>query len=250
MAVTQKAADALRRLAGKDPLPHTAAIIVSAGNSTRMKSSISKQFMCVAGVPVLARTLLAFEACPAIHEIVVVARAEELEAVWQLGEEYGITKLAQVCAGGSTRAHSVRRGFRKISAACRFVAIHDGARCLITPEEIEKICRAAYRHRAATAAYPSTDTVKRVNRRGFIKETLDRKAIYLVQTPQVFHADLYRAAMAQIPADEDLTDDNQLMERIGYPVKPVDIGKNNIKITHPADIARAEWVVAAREAGK
>ena len=250
MAVTQKAADALRKLAGKNPLPHTTAIIVSAGNSTRMKTQISKQFLTVGGMPVLARTLLAFEAARCIDDIVVVARAEDMEAVWQLGEEYGITKLREVTRGGSTRAHSVRRGFRKIDPQTRFVAIHDGARCLITPDEIEKICRAAYRHRAATAACPVTDTVKRINRRGFIKETLDRNTVYLVQTPQVFHADLYRAAMAKVPADGELTDDNQLMERIGYPVKPVDIGKNNIKITHPDDIARAEWVIAAREDGK
>ena len=133
-----------------------------------------------------------------------------------------------------------------IDERSRFVAIHDGARCLITPEQIRKVCRAAYRHRAATAACPVTDTVKLANRRGFIDKTLDRDKIFLAQTPQVFHADLYRAALANVK-DDSLTDDNQLMEKVRHPVRLVDTGKDNLKITTPDDVARATFILAQRE---
>ena len=249
MSVCEAVADTLRRLGGKDPAPFTSAIIVSAGNSTRMGGKTSKQLLQVGGRPVLAHTLLAFENAKCINEIVVVARAEDMAAVWTLVEQYGITKVREVTKGGDTRAASVRRGFRVIDAKSRFVAIHDGARCLITPEQIKKVCRAAYRLRAATAACPVTDTVKLAGRHGYIDKTLDRNKIFLVQTPQVFHADLYRAALANVD-DDSLTDDNQLMEKIKHPVKLVDTGKDNMKITTPDDIARAEFILAQREVQK
>ena len=247
MSVCEAVADTLRRLGGKDPRPRTAAIVVSAGNSTRMGGTVSKQFLEVGGMPVLARTLLAMENCRYITEIVVVARREDIETVWQLAKHYGIGKLSAVTAGGDTRAASVCRGFRKIHPKTKFVAIHDGARCLITPEQVGKVCRAAYRHRAATAATAVTDTVKTVNKRGYITDTVDRRRVLLVQTPQVFHADLYRAALANVQ-DDSLTDDNQLMERIKHPIKPVSVGGDNIKITTPEDLPRAEWILSKREA--
>lgn len=246
MSFCEFAADALRRLGGKDPAPFTSAIIVCAGNSTRMGGKTSKQLLEVNGKPVLAHTLLAFENTKCINEIVLVARAEDMASIWMLVEQYGITKVREITKGGDTRAASVRRGFRVIDAKSRFVAIHDGARCLITPEQIKRICRAAYRLRAATAACPVTDTVKLAGKHGYIEKTLDRDKIFLVQTPQVFHADLYRAALANV-SDDNLTDDNQLMERIKHPVKLINTGKDNIKITTPDDIARAEFILAQRE---
>lgn len=211
-----------------------------------MGGKTSKQLLEVNGKPVLAHTLLAFENTKCINEIVLVARAEDMASIWMLVEQYGITKVREITKGGDTRAASVRRGFRVIDAKSRFVAIHDGARCLITPEQIKRICRAAYRLRAATAACPVTDTVKLAGKHGYIEKTLDRDKIFLVQTPQVFHADLYRAALANV-SDDNLTDDNQLMERIKHPVKLINTGKDNIKITTPDDIARAEFILAQRE---
>lgn len=211
-----------------------------------MGGNTSKQLLEVNGKPVLAHTLLAFENAKCIDEIVLVARAEDMPSIWTLVEQYGITKVREVTKGGDTRAASVRRGFRVIDAKSRFVAIHDGARCLITPEQIKRVCRAAYRLRAATAACPVTDTVKVANKHACIEKTLDRDKIFLVQTPQVFHADLYRAALANVN-DDSLTDDNQLMERIKHPVKLINTGKDNIKITTPDDIARAEFILTQRE---
>lgn len=246
MILAELAADMVLAIGGKDPRPRTAAIVVSAGNSTRMGGTISKQFLEVGGMPVLARTLLTMENCRYINEVVVVARKEDISAVWQLAHRYGIRKLSTVTQGGDTRAASVRRGFRKVHPKTKFVAIHDGARCLLTPDQVGKVCRAAYRHRAATAASAVTDTVKTINSRGYITDTVDRRKVLLVQTPQVFHADLYRAALANV-RDDSLTDDNQLMEKIKYPVKPVIFGRDNIKITTPEDLPYAEWILSQRE---
>lgn len=249
MAFAEIAADMVLAVGGKNPSPRTAAIIVAAGNSTRMGGKISKQLLELRGKPVLAHTLLAFQKARSIDEIIVVARAEDTEAIWKLAYENGIKKLTAVTKGGDTRAASVRRGVAKIDPKTRFVAIHDGARCLITPADIGKVCRAAYRYRAATAATAVTDTVKKATRYGFIESTIDRQRVYLVQTPQVFHADLYRAALAYND-DDSITDDNQLMEKIDHAVKLVDFGKNNIKITTPDDLARAEYILLQREVKK
>ena len=246
MSKVGKAADLLR-LAGGKKRPRTSAIIVAAGASTRMGSTGSKQFLEVAGIPVLARTLLAFEKTKEIDEIVVVARQSELALVGELAAKWSISKLAAVVAGGDTRAASVKNGFLHVHHAAKFVAIHDGARCLITPEMIEKVCRIAYRHKAATAAYSVFDTVKTATKRGFIAKTVDRRTVYLATTPQIFSTNLYRAALETVKDADLLTDDNQLMERLPYPVKLVDCGKDNLKITEPRDMRLAEFILKERE---
>ena len=247
MSRFEDAADLVRIAGRKDPSPRTSAIIVAAGSSTRMGGEISKQLMVINGLPVLAHTLRAFEAADHIGEIVVVTRREDLETVWEIGDRYHIRKLTAVTHGGATRALSVQRGLAKIHPKARYVAIHDGARCLITPEQINRVCRAAYRHRAATAATHVTDTVKLASKHDFIESTIDRDRVVLVQTPQIFHTDLYRAALVHVKDTENLTDDNQLIERLPYPVKLVEIGADNLKITRPEDLLRAEWILQKRE---
>lgn len=227
---------------------YTAAVIVAAGNSTRMGGKVSKQFSKVAGVPVLCRTLSAFRDSGVIDEIVIVAREEDRAAVCELAGKSGLSGALpfSVVTGGKTRALSVQNGFAAVSPKAKYVAIHDGARCLITPEEIRKVCRAAVRYRAATAAHPVTDSVKLANSRGFIEKSVDRKKVWLVQTPQVFLADLYRAALATAGDTATVTDDNALMEQIRYPVKLVECNRDNIKITTPDDIFRAEEILRKR----
>lgn len=247
MSVFQKIADVLRAAAGKDMAPPTSAIVVAAGSSTRMGGEISKQYMEIDGVPVLIRTLLAFAECAYIDEIVTVIRPDDQETLFRLKEQYGIEKPFKVVSGGATRAESVKNGFEAIDKKSKFVAIHDGARCLITPDMIREVLRAAYRYNAATAACTVTDTVKLSTERGYIERTVDREKVYLAQTPQAFHVKLYRAALANADG-ADYTDDNQLIERLGVPVKLVDTGADNIKITRPEDIERAEAIVKKRGA--
>lgn len=224
----------------------TSAILVCAGNSSRMGDKISKQLLCVQGIPVLRRTLSVFCNTECIHEIVVVAREEDFAAIRALFEEIGADIPFSLVAGGQTRALSVQNGFAAISPSAEFVAIHDGARCLITPEEIRAVCRAAYRTKAATASHTVSDSVKLANKRGYIKKSIDRSAVRLVQTPQVFSTDLYRAALATAADTIHVTDDNALMEQIRYPVKLVDCSADNIKITFPGDIEKAEFILKKR----
>lgn len=249
MISTATFADILRATAGTDMAPATSAIIVAAGNSTRMGKGVAKQFLEVDGAPVLARTLLAFEKSGYIDEIIVVAQAQHHADILDMCCKYDIKKPLKTVPGGDTRTESVKNGFNAISDKAKFVAIHDGARCLVTPAMIKKVLRAAYLHKAATAACPVTDTVKMATKRGFIEKTLDRDKVYLVQTPQVFHADLYRAALANAK-EKSFTDDNQLIENVGIPVKLVDTGTENIKITHPEDIERAQMILESRRKRK
>lgn len=227
---------------------YTTAIIVAAGNSTRMGKGVSKQLLAIGGVPVLVRTLLAFEGADTVKDIIVVTKPDMIAEVLLFAEEYGITKLSAVIPGGATRALSVKNGFHAIDPATKYVAIHDGARCLITPDMIEQVCRAAYRYRAASAVATVSDTVKTATKSGFVASTVDRSTVFLATTPQVFLANLYRAALETVPNADQLTDDNQLIERLPHPIKIVDCGKENIKITTPDDVDLAEFILKKREA--
>ena len=244
-------ANALRTLAGSDKRKQpTSAIIAAAGNSDRMGNGggLSKQHQLIAGIPVIVRSLLAFEKCDFISEIVVAAREGEIPLIENYRDEYGITKLKKIVPGGPTRQESVLRGFEAADPGAKFVAIHDGARCLVTVEMIERVCMAAYRYRAAIAASAVSDTVKIAAKHNFIDTTTDRNTVWLAQTPQVFYATLYRAAAYSAREDGfSATDDSQLVERIQNPVRLVECGRDNIKITTPEDIILAEAIILARK---
>ena len=247
--VTTKIAQILRAVAGTpDPKNFTSAVICAAGSSTRMGADTTKQFILLDGIPVVARTLQAFEAADTIHEIIVVAKEDEIPLYDGFKEAYGITKLTQVIAGGETRQDSARLGSDVVDKRSVFVAIADGARCLVTPEEIQKVCHAAYQWGAASAGLKVADTVKTVDKSAFIETTPDREFVWLAQTPQVFATNLYRAA-AYACKDEKFTatDDNQLMEHIHIPVKMVKCRRENIKITEPDDLLFAHAILDARK---
>lgn len=226
---------------------YTAAMILAAGNSTRMGGKVSKQFLPIGGIPVLGKTLIAYQNCARIREIIVVSRPEDFETVRGIAKDYGIKKLTAIVAGGATRQESAQKGLQKLSPAVQFVAVADGARCLITPEEIEKVCLRAYEYKAASAAHRVTDTVKRTNATGDVTESVDRNNLWLVQTPQVFVRELYEYAAAQAVTDNlQVTDDNSMIEHLGYRVKMVECGAENIKITTPEDLAIARAIAAYR----
>ena len=250
MKINAKEIASLVRTLSKTANTHhfTSAVIAAAGAGTRMNSDKTKQLLTLQGIPVIVRTLLAFESSPVIDEIIVCAREDELEIYDKFRAEYGLKKLSAVVPGGETRQESVLNGFEAISDECEFVAIHDGARCLITPEDIEKVVRAAYAHGAATACRKVADTVKRVNSSGFIEETINRDTLRLAQTPQVFKVELYRVA-AYVAKEEGFTatDDNMLVEHIAFPVKYIDCGGENIKLTTPGDLAVAEVLLSGKE---
>ena len=246
----KKIAGVLRAIAGKPhPKNFTSVVICAAGSSTRMGGETTKQFLELDGMPIVVRTLLAYEAADCIHEIIVVAKADEVAMYEGIGEKYGITKLTKVVVGGKTRQESARLGSDEVDKRCKYIAVADGARCLITPEEINKVCHGAYQWGAASAGIPAHDTVKVVDKSCFIEETPDRKHVWLAQTPQIFALPLYRAA-AYVCRDEGIeaTDDNAMAEHIKVPVKMVACSRENIKITDPVDLIFAKAILDARKA--
>ena len=228
--------------------PRTAGIILAAGSGTRMGGDVPKQFLPVLGIPILIRSVRAFDACPSVDEIVIVTREDDVETVQNLCTEYKISsKLKTVVAGGETRQKSAFLGVEATSKNVRFVAIHDAARCLVTPDMIAAVLDLAYRHRAATAGYPVTDTIKRIDVKGRIKETLDRTELFAAATPQAFDRDFYIAVAAYAEKKGTaVTDDNALFEAVGQTVYTVSCGTDNFKVTTSEDLIRAEATLLKR----
>lgn len=224
------------------------AIILCAGASTRFSNqNESKQMAEVLKKPVILRTLEAFEDCDDIYEIVLVVRKEDTEAYQKLVRDKKISKVSCIVVGGATRQISALKGLKRISDKSSFVAIHDGARCLVTGELISKVISEAAKHNAATAASKVTDTIKIADENGFVSKTLNRDLIWHVQTPQVFERKLYEAC--SYTAKEkgiSVTDDCMLVENAGFKVKLVDTGDQNIKITVKEDIKLAEYILSLR----
>lgn len=247
--LNHRIADLIRAVGGV-PQHTTAAVIVAGGSSLRMGENVSKQMLPICGIPVVARTLMAFQASDCISEITVAAREDEIPLYDSIRRKYGIGKLRAVVPGGETRQESVLLGVEAISDRADYVAISDAARCLILPEQIDSVCYAAYASGAAIAACPAIDTVKEIKGKGVL-ETPERKKMWLASTPQVFLANLYRAA-AYTAKKENFTgtDDASLVEHIRHAVTPVDVGHLNFKITTPDDLILAEAVIRARETSK
>ena len=232
--------------------PHTknftSAIIAAAGMSERFGGDVTKQMTSLRGVPLLIHTLRAYEEADCIHEIILVAKINEMNAWEQLCREHNITKVTAIVQGGYTRQDSVLCGLDAINPKSKFVAIADGARCLTTPDQIKLVCRAAYKYKAATAAHRSTDTVKIADKKGFIDTTADRDTVWMAQTPQVFRTKLYRAAAyTALKKGYRATDDNSLVENVGHPIRLVECGAQNIKITTREDLAVADGILCDRE---
>lgn len=245
--------DIFRAIGGsKERIQPTAAIIVASGNSTRMGENVSKQLLVLDNIPVVARTIAAFDESEYIKEIVVVAKKEEFPFYQEFQKTYKFKKFVRLVSGGDTRQESVRNGFSAISKQCKFVAIHDGARCLITPEQIRDVCRVAYKVGAATAATRATDSVKISNGKNlYIDSSANRDHVWLAQTPQVFKTEIYQQAIVQAEIDKlTATDDNALVENLGCNIRLVECGKENIKITTPSDVHLALAILRTRESEK
>ena len=245
---TKKISGIFRAVSGSShPKNFTSAIIAAAGMSVRFGTDTTKQMTHLCGVPLLVHTLKAFEATECIHEIILVARKAEIPYWEDVCRDYEITKVVKIIPGGYSRQDSVLNGLDAVSDKSKFVAISDGARCLVTPDEITAVCRAAYKYKAATAAHRSTDTVKIADKKGFIDKTADRDTVWLAQTPQVFKTKLYRAAAyTALKKGYTATDDNSLVENVKHPIRLVECGAQNIKITTFDDMAMAEGILRSR----
>ncbi len=248
--IIEKISDTVRAIAGKkDRIEPTSAIIVASGNSTRMGEGVSKQMLLLDNMPVVAHTIKAFDECEFIKEIIVVAREDEFYLYREFQKLYKFKKFVRLVSGGKTRQESVRNGFCAVSRGTRFVAIHDGARCLITPEQIKTVCREAFKHDCATAATRAVDSVKVSSGKNlYIDYSANRNHIWLAQTPQVFKREIYELALKKADADHlTVTDDNSLVENLGCKIKLVECGRNNLKITTPDDVPIALAILKSRE---
>ena len=222
------------------------AIIAAAGAGTRMASDRPKQFLLLAGTPVIFHTLKVFEQCDSIDEVIVVLPAEESAGFLSLAGKFGVRKLARVVPGGLTRADSVKRGLMAIrSATAEIVAVHDGVRPFVTVEEIDATVAAAKADGAAILVAPVTDTIKQVADEAVVK-TLDRGVLRRALTPQCFRYELLREAYNHADVnDPSLTDESALVEQLGKRVSIVEGSTRNIKITTAEDLAIAEAILAA-----
>jgi 2-C-methyl-D-erythritol 4-phosphate cytidylyltransferase len=225
------------------------AIIVAAGQGKRMKSERrAKQFLELAGTPIIMHTLKVFERCETIQEIIVVLPAQEVYNFLPLANKSEWRKLARFVPGGQTRASSVKRGLQAVRAAtAEIIAVHDGVRPFVTVDEITRTIEAATECGAAVLAAPVIDTIKEVES-NFVQRTLERARLCCALTPQCFRYELLRRAYEQ--SDETIaqaTDDSSLVERLGARVAIVEGSARNIKITCREDLALAETILRESE---
>lgn len=225
--------------------PFVSAVIVSAGNSSRM-GGINKQFLNICGMPVIAHSIKAFQDCKNIDEIVIVTRKNDINKVNEVVKDFSFSKVVAVVVGGETRQLSVLNGINSVSCDADFIAIHDGARPLVTEKVIIDTLNCAIKYDAATTGVRVVDTIKCVDENENIVDTPDRTFLRAVQTPQIFKKDLYLSAVENVPNSKDFTDDCKLIETYGHKVKIVDGDYMNIKITTPNDIEIATYYLSKR----
>lgn len=221
------------------------AVIVAAGSASRMKKD--KIILPLDGIPCICRTLLAFEKAETVKEIIVVTREDLIPVIDGFAAEYGISKYKISVVGGSCRQESAAKGFFAADPSYGYIAVHDGARPLISPEEIDGVNREAFSCGCAICATKVKDTVKISDRDGFVEKTLDRSSLVAVSTPQTFSKDIYSEMVQKFSSEFDrFTDDSGMAESLGHKVKLFFCSYSNIKITTPEDLSLAEELLRKR----
>jgi 2-C-methyl-D-erythritol 4-phosphate cytidylyltransferase len=215
------------------------AIIVAAGSGTRIGSDKPKQFLEIHGRPIIVHTLERFASCDSVDEIVLVLPEADIEAFRQITESFSIKKISRIVAGGKTRAGSVRNGLSSVGEATEIVAVHDGARPLVTTDEISRTINGAIKTGAACLVAPVTDTIKEVAGEEIIG-TIDRSRLRRALTPQAFRVEILKKAFENADLSESITDECYLVEKLGCKITCVEGSPRNIKITHPEDLILAE----------
>jgi 2-C-methyl-D-erythritol 4-phosphate cytidylyltransferase len=221
------------------------AVIVAGGSSQRM--GFDKLLALLGDKPVLAHTIEAFERTDSVKEIILVARAERVAEFQELVRQSDFKKVRRVVAGGIHRQDSVRAGLESLDARANYIAVHDAARPLVMPEQIERALAAAREHGAAALAEPITDTLKRADENGLVTGGVSRDRLYAMQTPQIFARELLERAYANV-AEKNLsvTDEVSAVEHLGAKVVLVPNDEWNVKITYPRDLFLAQAALARR----
>jgi 2-C-methyl-D-erythritol 4-phosphate cytidylyltransferase len=221
------------------------AIIVAGGSSQRM--GFDKLFALLDGKPVVAQSIAIFEQSESVTDIILVGRAERLSDLEEMVRAHGFRKVSAVIAGGTRRQDSVHYGLEQVGAAVEFVAVHDAARPLVRQEMVERIFQAARTHGGAAGAASVIDTLKRADDDRVVTGGVERENLFAVQTPQIFRRDLLAGAYAAVfDAGVEVTDEISAVEWFGGKVMLVPNEDPNFKITHPADLPLAEFVLQTR----
>ena len=230
----------------------TTAIVVAAGRGTRMQSPTAKAFVPLGGIPMLVYSLRTLSSVPSVEAIVLVVPQGQRRSGASVLRDAGPWRIPVVIIpGGPERQDSVAAGLARVSPTTEFVIVHDAARPFVTPDCVQRCLAAAAADGAAVAALPVRDTVKVVDAAGRIERTLDRRRVWLAQTPQVFRAQLLRQAYASARHDAFAgTDDAALVERLGVPVRAVEGDPDNRKLTTPEDLRWAERHLLAHPPGR
>jgi len=232
-------------------LMKTIAIIPAGGSGRRMQGNLSKQYLLLDGIPVLVHTLSIFQKSPTVDEIFLIVPENDVEfARKHIVESYGISKVSRLLKGGRERQDSVRQGIHALGRDDDIVVIHDGVRPFVTEEILHAVISEVLKGTAVTVGVPVKDTVKSVDSRGWVAETLDRDRLWLIQTPQAFTRDIIKKAYEDAYRDNYYgTDDASLVERMGINVKVIHGSYDNIKITTKDDIVLAKILMKRLKKG-
>ena len=218
--------------------PKVIAIIPAAGSGTRLEGRIKKQFLPLKGKPIIIHTLQRFEHCADVDEIVVAVPESDIVEIEQLISRYRVHKVSKAIIGGQKRQDSVHQALKRISVRdSDIIVVHDGVRPFVETKKISQVIKACKEFDAAVLAVQPKDTIRRSSGGGFFDQTLDRTALWLVQTPQAFKAKLLMKAFEKAYKDKFFsTDEAALVERLGVKVRIVEGSYDNIKITTQEDL--------------
>ena len=223
----------------------TIVLIPSAGSGSRMGAKAKKPYLSLGNKPILAHTLLAFEQCSLINEVVLIVAEDEIDyCKTSIVEPFKIRKVNKIIAGGPKRQDSVWEGLKTLNDDCELVMIHDGVRPFVSQEILKKSVHETANSGATVVAVPVKDTIKIVSKQAEVLETIDRSRIWAVQTPQTFARDVIKRAYEKAYKDRFYgTDDASLVERLGVKVKIIPGSYDNMKITTPGDLTLGEAIL-------
>ncbi|BAZ65879.1 MAG: 2-C-methyl-D-erythritol 4-phosphate cytidylyltransferase [Pelatocladus maniniholoensis HA4357-MV3] len=222
-------------------------LIPAAGSGRRMGSNRNKLLLQVRSRPIIAWTLLAAQASDEISWIGIISQPIDWQDFKQISDNLQLTKPLELIQGGSTRQESVYNGLQSLPANAKQVLIHDGARCLATPDLLNRCAETIRQCPGLIAAVPVKDTIKVVDENGIIQSTPDRSQLWAAQTPQGFDVNLLKQCHAEgVAQGWEVTDDAALFEKCGYQVQIVQGEETNLKITTPQDLAIAEFIFKTR----
>lgn len=229
----------MSQISSSDSGPDVGVVVPSGGRGERMRIAQPKQFLEIAGVPMVLRSIRPFAQLPAVREIIIPVPRTVMDQPPPWLAEAAVGRVRLVC-GGETRAESVRNGVAALSEMCTIVLVHDAARPFVEAAVIDEVIRVVRMGEAAVAAVPVSDTLKRADERGAVIQTVDRRGLWRAQTPQGFPLEVLREVYGRVgDALGGATDEATLIERAGYTVRLVADSTRNIKVTTADDLVMA-----------